>query len=247
MINYRILSFLTFICLFLSSFQSYSQLPITVPKNANGLKIIKNRELFLKIVTADSNKSVIGLKNFIPLIVLDLRYATTNNFMHRRMSPSKTNDTYLRLPVAKALLQVQHELNTKGYGLKIFDAYRPYSVTVKFWELVHDERYVADPKKGSNHNRGVAVDLTIIDLKTGEELNMGTGFDNFTDSAHHDFIDLPKEVISNRKLLKETMEKYGFLKFDTEWWHYSWPNPEKFEVLDFDIAKGDKYFGKSLH
>lgn len=247
MINYRILSFLTFICLFLSSFQSYSQFPITVPKNANGLEIIKNREVFSKTVYADSNKSLIGLKNSIPLIVLELRYATTNNFMHRRMYPAKTNETYLRLPAAKALLQVQKELNRKGYGLKIFDAYRPYSVTVKFWELVHDERYVADPKKGSNHNRGVAVDLTIVDLKTGEDLNMGTGFDNFTDSAHHNFTDLPKEVLANRELLKETMEKYGFLKFDTEWWHYSWPYPEKFEVLDLDIAKGKKYFEESLH
>jgi len=185
---------------------------------------------------------MIELKNTIPQLVLDLRYATTNNFMHRRMYPAKTNDTYLRLPAAKALLQVQQELNTKDYGLKIFDAYRPYSITVEFWELVHDERYVADPKKGSGHNRGIAVDLTIIDLKTGKELNMGTGFDNFTDSAYHNFTALPKEILANRRLLKETMEKHGFVKFDTEWWHYSWPHPEKFEVLDFDIAKGKKYF-----
>jgi len=157
------------------------------------------------------------------------------------MSP-KTNDTYLRLPAAKALLKVQQELNKKGLGLKIFDAYRPYSVTKKFWELVHDERYVANPKKGSGHNRGIAVDLTIIDLKTDKELNMGTGFDNFTDSAHQDFAALPKDVLANRQMLKETVEKYGFNLLATEWWHYSWPNPEKFEILDLDISKGRKYF-----
>src|SRR5437867_1601617 len=83
------------------------------------------------------------------------------------------------------------ELNEKGLGLKIFDAYRPYSVTVKFWELIKDERYVANPSKGSGHNRGIAVDLTIIHLKTNEELNMGTGFDNFTDTAHQAFVNLP--------------------------------------------------------
>jgi D-alanyl-D-alanine dipeptidase len=242
MIKFCISFVLTVVCLFLSSFQSYSQLSITVPKNANGLEIIKNKELFLKTVKIDSNKEMISLKSFIPFIVLDLRYATTNNFMHQRMYSPKTNDTYLRLPAAKALLKVQQELNKKGLGLKIFDAYRPYSVTKKFWELVHDERYVANPKKGSGHNRGIAVDLTIIDLKTDKELNMGTGFDNFTDSAHQDFAALPKDVLANRQMLKETMEKYGFNLLATEWWHYSWPNPEKFEILDLDISKGRKYF-----
>src|SRR4051812_30308091 len=135
---------------------------------------------------------MISLKSSVPLLVFDLRYATTNNFMHRRMYPAKTTDTYLRLPAVKALLQVQQELNKKSLGLKVFDAYRPYSVTKKFWELVHDERYVADPKKGSGHNRGIAIDLTIVDLKTGKELNMGAGFDNFTDSAHHDFTNFQK-------------------------------------------------------
>jgi D-alanyl-D-alanine dipeptidase len=148
------------------------------------------------------------------------------------------------LPAARALLEVQQDLNKQGYGLKIFDAYRPYSVTEKFWDLVHDERYVADPKKGSGHNRGIAVDLTIIDLKNGKELNMGTGFDNFTDSAHHDFTALSKEVLANRQLLKQTMMKYGFNLFATEWWHYSWPDPDKFKILDLDIAKGKKYFGQ---
>jgi len=100
----------------------------------------------------------------------------------------------------------------------------------------------ADPKKGSGHNRGIAVDLTIIDLKTDKELNMGTGFDNFTDSAHQDFAALPKDVLANRQMLKETVEKYGFNLLATEWWHYSWPNPEKFEILDLDISKGRKYF-----
>ena len=233
---------LTIACSFLLIYSSFSQLSITVPKNANGLQVIDNKELFFKTVKVDSDKTMIGLKSLIPSLGLELRYATTNNFMHKKMYRGKIKDTYLRLPAAKALLQVQHELNTKGYGIKIFDGYRPYSVTEKFWELVHDERYVADPKKGSGHNRGIAVDLTIIDLTTKKELDMGTGFDNFTDTAHQDFSALPETVLANRKLLKETMEKYGFKCFETEWWHYSWPNPEKYEILDLDIARGNKYF-----
>ena len=109
-------------------------------------------------------------------------------------------------------------------------------MTESFWELVGDDRYVADPRKGSGHNRGIAVDLTIIHLDTGKELDMGTGFDNFTDSAHHDFISLPEKTLANRALLKSVMEKHGFISFATEWWHYSWPNPDTFEVLDLPFT-----------
>jgi len=143
--------------------------------------------------------------------------------------------TFLRLPAARALLAVQSELNAKGLGLKIYDAYRPYSVTVAFWDLIHDERYVANPAKGSGHNRGIATDLTIVNLKTGYELDMGTGFDNFTDSAHHSFKQFPDSVLANRELLKSTMEKYGFHLFETEWWHYFWGGAEAFPVLDLDF------------
>jgi D-alanyl-D-alanine dipeptidase len=192
---------------------------------------------YLKQVNRDSSKRMIEIKTFIPDIVYDLRYATTNNFMHKQMYPDKTNITFMRLPAAKALQKVQKELNQNGLGLKIFDAYRPFSVTVKFWELVHDERYVANPSKGSGHNRGIAVDLTIINLKTGKELNMGTGFDDFTDTAHHTFTNLPEEVLQNRELLKSTMTKYGFKLFDTEWWHYFLADGSKFEILDIDFKK----------
>ena len=185
----------------------------------------------------DPEKRMVELKSFVPGIVYDLRYATVNNFMRQLMYPKKTTITCLRLPAAEALKKVQGELNENGFGLKIFDAYRPYSVTVKFWELVHDERYVANPSKGSGHNRGIAVDLTIINLKTGKELNMGTGFDNFTDTAHQTFTSLPEEILQNRGLLKSTMEKYGFKALDTEWWHFFLTDGSKFEILDIDFKK----------
>lgn len=188
-------------------------------------------------VKKDSTKKMAELKKFIPDIVYDLRYGGINNFMHRRMYPKNTTKIFLRLPAALALQNVQKELNENGFGLKIFDAYRPYSVTVKFWELVHDERYVANPSKGSGHNRGIAVDLTIINLKTGQELNMGTGFDNFTDTAHQTFTNLPEEILQNRGLLKSTMEKYGFKALDTEWWHFFLSNAGRFEILDIDFKK----------
>jgi len=201
-----------------------------------GLPVINSLSQYRESAKMDSLKVMIDLQSIIPGITLDLRYAGTNNFMHLRMYPKGTNYSFLRLPAVKALKDVQIELNTMGLGLKVFDAYRPYAVTERFWELVHDDRYVADPAKGSNHNRGVAIDLTLINMQTKEELRMPTGFDNFTDSAHHDFMDLPQEVLKNRKLLREIMEKHGFIAFSTEWWHYSLPNPERFEALNISFA-----------
>lgn len=192
---------------------------------------------YYRQVRDDSAKQMVELKSRIPGLVYDLRYATTGNFMRRLMYPAGTSRTFLRSPAASALRQAQHELAEKGLGIKIFDAYRPYSVTVKFWELVKDERYVAHPAKGSGHNRGIAVDLTLIYLHDGAEMNMGTDFDNFSDTAHHAFAGLPERVLQNRKLLRTTMEKYGFRALETEWWHYSLPDAAKFELLDIDFRK----------
>lgn len=194
-------------------------------------------DAYKKQVKKDSLKKMVELKSMIPGIVYDLRYASTNNFMHRLMYSSGTNETFMRIAAATALKKIQAELKVMGFGLKIFDAYRPFSVTVKFWELVHDERYVANPSRGSGHNRGIAVDLTIINLKSGKELDMGTGFDNFTDTAHHSFTSLSEEVLQNRELLKSTMLKYGFKSLDSEWWHYSFPGSDKYEILDIDFKK----------
>lgn len=191
------------------------------------------------IKTAD--KKMIELKSQIPSIQYDLKYAGKNNFMKRRMYKAGTQQTFIRKQAALALGNVQKELNEKELGLKVFDAYRPYSVSKKFWELVKDERYVANPSRGSNHNRGTAIDLTIIDLKTGKELDMGTGFDNFTDTAHHSFTRLSQQVLNNRRSLKSIMEKHGFKALDTEWWHYSFESNIKFEVLDIPFKKLNRH------
>lgn len=199
--------------------------------------VTENYDDYKKQVKADPGKKMIELRKLIPNIIYDLRYASVNNFMKRKMYPAGTNITFLRTPAAKALMQAQDELNQKGLGLKIFDAYRPYSVTVKFWELVKDERYVANPSKGSGHNRGTTVDITIINLQTKKELNMGTDFDNFSDTAHHGFTALPEDVLQNRILLKTTMEKNGFKPYNDEWWHYSFSDGKQYEILDIDFKK----------
>ena len=207
---------------------------------AQALKIIDTKKAFNASIDSSTNNEMIDMQKLIPSIILDLRYATANNFMSYKLY-EKANATYMRKLPANALLQVQKLFNEKGLGIKIYDAYRPYSITKKMWELIHDDRYVANPAQGSGHNRGIAIDLTIIDLKTGKELNMGTGYDNFTDSAHHSFTpNFSAEIIANRTLLLTTMLNAGFKKFDTEWWHYSWISKEPYDVLDFSFKQMKK-------
>ena len=219
-------------------FLNLSQLILSAQDSVvNPARVTHTKKEYRSQVLHDSTKKMLELKESIPGLIYDLRYAGTDNFMHRRMYPEGTSRTFMRQPAASALREVQEELKTKNLGLKIFDAYRPFSVTVKFWKLVHDERYVANPAKGSGHNRGIAVDLTVIDLATGKELDMGTGFDNFTDSAHHSFTNLPDTILNNRKMLRAIMEKHVFTAMETEWWHYFLRNGEKFEVLDVGFGE----------
>lgn len=203
-------------------------------KNRYGLEVIRTWQAYKKNIAHQQGFEMLDIKTVIKDIVIEPRYADTNNFTHTKLYPPVTT-TYLRRNAVYKLKAVEQELHQKGLGLKIFDAYRPYSVTVKMWELVQDERYAADPKKGSGHNRGVAVDLTIINLQTKKELNTGTGFDNFTDSAHHDFTALAAAILQNRRLLKNIMEKHGFASLATEWWHYALPDAAGYEILDLSF------------
>ena len=204
-------------------------------KNEYGQIEIKDVKTYIYLTKLNPNQIMQNISSHLKNPVLDLRYATTNNFMHQEMYLPSTQTSFLRLPVMNALIKVEENLAKQGLGLKIFDAYRPYSVTKKFWELVHDERYVANPAKGSGHNRGIAVDLTLIDLQTKQGLDMGTDFDNFTDSAHHSFTALPKNIMENRRLLKETMIQFGFIPLETEWWHYSWPYNGHYLILNLSF------------
>ena len=151
-------------------------------------------------------------------VVLDLRYATTNNFVKEILYDC--GRCFLRPEAAKALLVANDSLRQKGYRFKLFDCFRPLPVQQRLWDKFQNANYVTPPSKGSMHNRGLATDLTIVD-EYGKELDMGTEFDFFGKEAHHDFRDLPEVVLENRKLLKTAMESAGFKGIRTEWWHYS--------------------------
>jgi len=179
---------------------------------------------------------LVNVEKVIPGIRLDIRYASTNNFMGKAVySVAKC---YLRQSTAKKLAVVQKELESMGLGLKIYDGYRPFSVTKKMWDLIQDERYVANPSKGSKHNRGAALDLTLV-TKAGKDLEMPTDYDNFTDKAHWNYKDLPEQVIKNRALLRFVMEKHGFEGISTEWWHFNDSEWKKYEILNVEFETLD--------
>ena len=210
-----------------------------LPISSYGTPIVNNDSIYRDRLLSHPEKQMVSLLP-IPGIIMDLRYATTNNFMRKKLYPENTKNSFLRKPVYQALDSVAGDLARLGLVLVIFDAYRPYTVTVDIWIHVKDERYAANPAKGSGHNRGVAVDLTLADSKTGQPLPMPTDFDNFSDSARQGFNGTDSKKIANRELLKRTMEKYGFVALPTEWWHFSWPHSENFEVLDLSFAELEK-------
>lgn len=234
--NWVTISKLIVLLIFASFQQTAAQSKIN---NKYGLIVIKRSKVLQKEIAADPSQKMIDLKKWIPGINLDLKYATNDNFMHKKLYGSAST-TFLRKPAAEDLKKVVENLKDQDLAVKIFDAYRPYSVTEKMWQKVKDSRYAADPAKGSGHNRGVAVDLTLIDLQTEKELPMGTGFDNFSDTAHSDFTGLSPEILQNRNLLKTVMEKYGFKQLSTEWWHFYLPDASSYELLDLSFSDLNK-------
>lgn len=165
-------------------------------------------------------------------IILDLKYATTDNFVKEKMYDC--GRCFLRPEVATLILQAQQQLQARGLSLKLLDCYRPKPIQEKLWAKVPNANYVTPPWKGSMHNRGAAIDLTIVD-KNGVELDMGTPYDFFGKAAHHTFTGHPSNVQANRKLLKDLMESLNLRPIRTEWWHYSYQK-KSYEISEMEWA-----------
>jgi D-alanyl-D-alanine dipeptidase len=157
------------------------------------------------------------LTNATEGIILDLRYATTNNFTHRKLYDCAR--CFLAKQSAIAFLNVVAIIQEKGFQVVLLDCYRPLDIQRKLWEIVPNPNYVANPDKGSTHNRGISVDITLAD-NSGNYLDMGTEYDHFGKEAYHDYLSLPPAILENRKLLKTVMKSQAFVSTRTEWWHY---------------------------
>lgn len=172
---------------------------------------------------------LIDIRSVNNKIALDIRYATKKNFLKRKLYPVAR--CLLRGAAVKPLSQVQDDLAKQGLGLKVYDCYRPLSIQKQMWAVLPNPNYVADPAKGSRHNRGAAVDLTLVD-RNGKELEMPSGFDEFTERSHRNYTKAKPQALKNRQRLEDAMKKYGFIPLATEWWHFDAPGWEKFSVLD---------------
>lgn len=197
------------------------------------LAVVSDVQLYAQLVQADSNKALVEIQRLIPNIILDVRYATTNNFLSKVFYQEAKS--FARLPVVRALQKIQAELNAQGLGLKIYDGYRPYAVTVQFYQSYPDSTYVASPWTGSKHNRGCALDLTLIHLKTGKELKMPTPFDTTKETSWADAPVKNKKVLRNRELLKTVMQKHGFTVEPSEWWHYNFVGWQDYPLMDISF------------
>lgn len=170
-------------------------------------------------------------------IKLDIRYARTDNFTGKKVYPEAR--AFLQRPAAEGVVAVHKKLREKGLGLVIFDGYRPWSITKLFWETVIPEhkKFVADPAKGSKHNRGCAVDLSIFDLKTGKLLPMPSDFDEFTERASPDYTGGTEDERANRDLLKKLMEAEGFTVNPNEWWHFDHKDWQQYAIYDIAFSE----------
>lgn len=179
-----------------------------------------------------------------PTLKLDIRYATTNNFTGRVLYPAPR--AFLQRPAAEALKRANQKLRKQGYGLLIFDGYRPWAITKLFWDVTSgDQRnYVADPAKGSKHNRGCAVDLSLFDLQTGKEIEMPSAYDEMTQRAWPTYKGGSGAARRVRDLLRRTMEAEGFRVNEYEWWHFDYREWRKYPILNLSFAEIDRQRGR---
>ncbi len=208
-----------------------------VNRNPYGLALVTSVDDYRQQVSQNPLMQMVDLEKTVPGVLLDIRYATTNNFTSQVVYSSAR--AFARKPVADALVRVQDSLASYHLGLKIYDAYRPYAATLKFYEVYPDTSFVANPRHGSRHNRGCAVDVSLVDLRSKTEIAMPSSFDEFSEKAHPEYMQLPDTVIANRQLLFNVMEHFGFSHYPTEWWHFDYRGWEDFPLMDLSFDELD--------
>ncbi|HLN95394.1 MAG TPA: D-alanyl-D-alanine dipeptidase [Flavobacterium sp.] len=177
-----------------------------------------------------ADTTLVNVSDYVSGIVLDMKYASEENFLKEKVYDCA--ECYLRYATVKALLKAQSQAGRYGYKLRVFDCYRPHSVQKKMWKLVPNPDYVADPAKGSIHNRGGALDLTLCD-SIGVPLDMGTAFDHFGPEASPSYTQFSEDVLENRRKLRRIMKKAGFRQLPSEWWHFNLKGARELPISDF--------------
>ena len=196
----------------------------TLQNNETKVSLVESKQIEVR------DTSFVNLKEYSTDFVYDMKYATEANFLKAKVYDCA--ECFLRLKTVKALVKANSKFMKLGYKIKIYDCYRPLDVQKKMWAIVSNPIYVANPSKGSIHNRGGALDITLVD-NNGKELDMGTPFDFFGPEASHDYKGFSKEIIENRALFKKIMIGSKFQSFDSEWWHYNLKNAKLDPISNF--------------
>jgi zinc D-Ala-D-Ala dipeptidase len=218
-----------YIIFFVLIFSCKSKDPVAneITLNQNKIEIIENK---LEDLPKPNDSTFVNIKKISKNFVFDMKYATKDNFLKAKVYDCA--ECVLRYKTIKALIIASDTLRKIGYKIKFFDCYRPHDVQVKMWKIVPNAKYVANPAKGSIHNRGCAVDLTLVTLK-GKELDMGTKFDFFGEQASQNYTNLAPNILKNRQLLKSIMKYANFDPIESEWWHYNLVDGRNESVSNF--------------
>ena len=184
----------------------------------------------LKCPITISDTTFVNIKDYSQDFILDMKYATEDNFLKTKVYECES--CFLRLKTVISLIEANKQFIKKGFKIKLFDCYRPLDVQKKMWAIVSDPNYVANPAKGSIHNRGGAIDMSLVD-KNNVEVNMGTKFDFFGPEAAHNYEGFDKKILKNRAFLKKIMIRNNFESFDSEWWHYNLKGSKKDNLSNF--------------
>ena len=209
-----------------------------IPISRYGLPVINDIRVYKAQVAKNPENRLMDVRGMIRDARFIITYATDQNFLKRKIYPSA--ELFLRKPAAEGLVKAAEILRKQGLGLVLYDGYRPYAVTVLFYEEVGDTTFVADPRKGSKHNRGMAIDLSMYNLKTGELVEMPSGYDEASKRAYHEYSGGSEVAKQNRQILRSAMEKAGFSIFKYEWWHYDfmgWESCPTYDLWHDEIRK----------
>lgn len=230
-------AFVVILLISLTPFAGTGQTPVS-NRNPYNLKLTVSVDAYRQQVAKNFRNRMVDLEKAIEGIATDIRYATENNFTGEVIYTEPR--AFVRNPVAEALGKVQDSLAVHKIGLKIYDAYRPYAATLKFYEVYPNTNFVANPRYGSKHNRGCAVDLSLVELSSGKELPMPTGFDEFSAKAGMAYTNLSDTVLANRRLLSGVMTYFGFEQNPSEWWHFDFTGWKNFALMDLSFSELDK-------
>ncbi|MDG1136423.1 MAG: M15 family metallopeptidase [Bacteroidales bacterium] len=208
------------------------------------LLVISDTSQYLLQLSESSTYELVDIEEYVPGIKLDIKYASPNNLIGERIYP--VSKAIVRRPLAESLYKIQKSLNNYGLGLVIFDGYRPYGATVRVYELYKDTNFIASPWQGSHHNRGASVDVSLIDLEYGQEIQMPTGYENYSEASHINYQNLPKNVLDNREILISEMQNNGFKVNPKKWWNFDFIGWQEYDIMDLTFEEIEQINTKKI-